>query len=94
MGARASGRLQGLRRRQNHTMSMTFVSLLAAGWLGAGQVPTITADGLWFLAGCWRAEQGGRVVEEQWMAPGRLRARVEGGGRGFTIDYTRAACPR
>ncbi len=28
-----------------------------------------TAADLSFFAGCWRAERGGRVVEEQWMAP-------------------------
>ena len=32
------------------------------------QTPATTAD-LAFLAGCWKLESNGRVVEEHWLAP-------------------------
>ena len=33
-----------------------------------GQTPATTAD-LAFMAGCWKFERNGRVVEEHWLAP-------------------------
>lgn len=42
---------------------MVVVSQVAA----SAQAPTTAALG--FLAGCWRFEANGRVVEEQWLAP-------------------------
>jgi hypothetical protein len=36
---------------------------------GALEAAGPRAADLAFLAGCWRAEVAGRVVEEQWMAP-------------------------
>jgi hypothetical protein len=47
--------------------------LLCAAW---GLVPALVAaaapetiDQVSWLQGCWQLESGGRVVEEQWMAP-------------------------
>ena len=31
--------------------------------------PAATTADVAFLAGCWRSEKGGRVVEEHWLAP-------------------------
>lgn len=44
-------------------------------WTAAGALPLraqqapAAADDVGWMAGCWQARSGGRVVEEQWMAP-------------------------
>ncbi|MGE3277718.1 MAG: DUF6265 family protein [Vicinamibacterales bacterium] len=50
-------------------MSVQLAAAVAAMSMIAGQAGAPGADALAFMAGCWRLERGGRVIEEQWMAP-------------------------
>ena len=66
-------------------------ALALAGTLSlpvVGQSVATTAD-VAFLAGCWRSEQGGRVVEEHWLAPagGSLMGVGRTVSAGKTTDY-------
>jgi hypothetical protein len=55
-----------------------------------GQTPAITAD-LAFMAGCWKFERNGRVVEEHWLAPagGSLLgvSRTVAGGKTVEFEF-------
>ena len=48
----------------------TIPALLLAGlvWASPGARATTVADLAW-LQGCWRIDDGARIVDEQWMAP-------------------------
>jgi hypothetical protein len=47
------------------------VASFAMAGLSPGQSPTRarSVEQLAWMAGCWRLESGGRIVEEQWMRP-------------------------
>jgi hypothetical protein len=66
----------------------TFAVIGTLGIRALGQPATTTAD-LAFLAGCWKFERSGRVVEEHWLAPagGSLLgvSRTVAGGK--TVEY-------
>jgi hypothetical protein len=63
--------------------------VLALSWaiVPARQAPAVADAG--FLAGCWRAERGGRTVDEQWMSPSGTSmlgmSRTVAGGK--TVEY-------
>lgn len=47
---------------------MLCVTAAGASPLRAQQAPA-RAEALGWMAGCWQARSGGRVIDEQWMAP-------------------------
>jgi hypothetical protein len=49
-------------------LTTVIVFVAACSTVAIGQ-PLATTSDLSFLAGCWRMEGKGRVVEEHWMAP-------------------------
>ena len=65
-----------------------FAVIAMLGSPAIAQSPATTSD-LAFLAGCWRSERNGRIVEEHWLAPagGSLFgvSRTVAGGK--TVDF-------
>ena len=51
---------------------VVFLCVAMAVWTvapAAGRQTGSPLDGLAWMAGCWKSERGGMIVEEQWMAP-------------------------